>query len=169
MSELLRELPPTTRRAEEIAAIDRWWRAANYLSAGQIYLRANPLLRRPLQPADIKPRLLGHWGTAPGLTFIQAHLNRIIARDDRDILFVCGPGHGGPAILACGWLDGGYQRIYPDVSRDLAGMERLFHRFSAPGGVPSHTGPKPPGRSMRAVNWVTPLPTPSARPSTIPS
>lgn len=145
MSELQRELPPTTRRAEEIAAIDRWWRAANYLSAGQIYLRANPLLRRPLQPADIKPRLLGHWGTAPGLTFIQAHLNRIIARDDRDILFVCGPGHGGPAILACGWLDGGYQRIYPDVSRDLAGMERLFHRFSAPGGVPSHTGPETPG------------------------
>ena len=122
------ELPTQVSADEELAAIDRWWRAANYLSVGQIYLLDNPLLRRPLAPADIKPRLLGHWGTSPGLTFIQAHLNRIIRRDDRDVLFVCGPGHGGPAVLACAWLDGGYERVFPEVTRDEAGMARLFRR-----------------------------------------
>ena len=129
----------------ELAAIDRWWRAANYLTVGQIYLTDNPLLRRPLAPEDIKPRLLGHWGTSPGLTFIHAHLNRIIRRDDREILFVCGPGHGGPAMLACAWLDGGYEQVYPEIGRNASGMARLFRQFSFPGGVPSHTGPETPG------------------------
>lgn len=136
---------PAAFADHELVAIDRWWRAANYLTVGQIYLRDNPLLRRPLAPEDIKPRLLGHWGTAPGLTFIHAHLNRIIRRDDRKMLFVCGPGHGGPAMLACAWLDGGYGQVYPEIGQDTTGMARLFRQFSFPGGVSSHTGPETPG------------------------
>ncbi len=138
-------LPEPDRIDSELDAIDAWWRAANYLAVGQIYLLDNPLLRRPLLPQDIKPRLLGHWGTTPGLTFIHAHLNRILRHNARPMLFVCGPGHGGPAMLACAWLDGGYQRTYPEVSRDAIGMQRLFRQFSFPGGVPSHTGPETPG------------------------
>ncbi|MFL6114840.1 MAG: phosphoketolase, partial [Catenulispora sp.] len=126
-------------------AVDRYWRAANYLSVGQIYLRDNPLLRRGLEPADIKPRLLGHWGTSPGLSFVHAHLNRLIKAHDVDMMTILGPGHGGPAALACSWLDGTYTEHYPDVTRDAAGMAKLFAAFSAPGGVPSHVAANVPG------------------------
>ena len=125
--------------------LDAWWRAANYLSVGQIYLRSNPLLREPLQLAHVKSRLLGHWGTTPGLNFIYAHLNRVIRRDDLDMIFLAGPGHGGPALCANTWLEGSYSELYGDVSRDASGMERLFRQFSFPGGVPSHVAPETPG------------------------
>ncbi len=131
--------------ADELALIDRYWRAANYLSVGQIYLMANPLLREPLQPGHIKPRLLGHWGTTPGLNFIYAHLNRIIRQREVDLLYVCGPGHGGPGMVANSWLEGSYSEIYPHVSEDAAGMQRLFRQFSFPGGIPSHAAPETPG------------------------
>jgi xylulose-5-phosphate/fructose-6-phosphate phosphoketolase len=129
----------------EITAIDAWWRAANYLSAGQIYLRANPLLHRPLRREDIKPRLLGHWGTSPGLNLCYAHLNRVIRAGDLDMIYVMGPGHGGPAAVANAWLEGTYSEVYPHVSQDAAGMERLFLQFSYPGGIPSHVAPETPG------------------------
>jgi xylulose-5-phosphate/fructose-6-phosphate phosphoketolase len=131
--------------AAEYQLLDAWWRAANYLSVGQIYLRSNPLLREPLQLAHVKSRLLGHWGTTPGLNFIYAHLNRVIRRDDLDMIFLAGPGHGGPALCANTWLEGSYSELYGDVSRDGAGMERLFRQFSFPGGVPSHAAPETPG------------------------
>ena len=134
-----------TLEAEEVAALDRWFRAANYLSVGQIYLLDNPLLRRPLRASDIKPRLLGHWGTTPGLNFIYAHLNRIIRRDGTDMIYIAGPGHGGPAMVANAWLEGTYSHYYPDVSRDEPGMARLFKQFSFPGGIPSHVAPVTPG------------------------
>lgn len=130
---------------DEIARIDAWWRAANYLSVGQIYLMDNPLLRRPLEPADVKPRLLGHWGTTPGLTFIYAHLNRVIRARDTQVLYICGPGHGGPGMLACAYLEGTYEEVYPEVSADAEGMRALFRQFSFPGGVPSHHAPESPG------------------------
>jgi xylulose-5-phosphate/fructose-6-phosphate phosphoketolase len=130
---------------EEIRPIDAWWRAANYLSAGQIYLRANPLLREPLRREDIKPRLLGHWGTSPGLNFCYAHLNRVITAHDLDMIYIMGPGHGGPAAVANAWLEGTYSEVYPHVSRDAIGMERLFRQFSYPGGIPSHVAPETPG------------------------
>ncbi len=124
--------------AEEIAGIDRYWRAANYLSVGQIYLLDNPLLRRPLTSDDIKPRLLGHWGTSPGLNFIYAHLNRVIRARDLDMIMITGPGHGGPAIVANTWLEGSWTDRYHEVSQDERGMKRLFKQFSFPGGIPSH-------------------------------
>lgn len=130
---------------QDIIDLDRYWRAANYLSAGQIYLLANPLLREPLTAEHIKPRLLGHWGTSPGLNFIYAHLNRIIRERDADVLFVCGPGHGGPALVANSWLEGTFTETYPAVGNDEAGMARLFRQFSFPGGIPSHAGPHLPG------------------------
>lgn len=129
----------------ELRALDAHWRAANYLAAGQIYLLDNPLLTRPLRPEHIKPRLLGHWGTSPGLTLVHTHLGRVIKDRDLDALCVWGPGHGGPAVLAGCWLDGSYTRTYPDVTRDAAGMARLFRQFSFPGGVPSHVAPQTPG------------------------
>ncbi|HVT54164.1 MAG TPA: phosphoketolase family protein, partial [Dongiaceae bacterium] len=129
----------------EISVLDRYWRAANYLSVGQIYLLDNPLLKQPLSAAHIKPRLLGHWGTTPGLNFIYAHLNRVIRRDDLDMIFVCGPGHGGPAMVANTYLEGTYSEIYPEVSADAEGMCRLFRQFSFPGGIPSHAAPETPG------------------------
>ncbi len=130
---------------DELARLDAYWRAANYLTVGQIYLLDNALLRRPLVPADIKPRLLGHWGTSPGLSLLYTHFNRAIARDDLDIMYVTGPGHGGPAILANVWLEGSYTEIYSSVTRDGEGMQRLFRQFSFPGGVPSHVAPETPG------------------------
>ncbi len=130
---------------EQLDAIDAWWRAANYLSVGQIYLRDNPLLRKPLVPEHIKPRLLGHWGTTPGLNFVYAHLNRAIRARDLDMIFVVGPGHGGPGVVANVWLEGTYSELYPDVSQDEAGMQRLFKQFSFPGGIPSHVAPETPG------------------------
>jgi len=125
--------------------LDRYWRAANYLAVGQIYLTANPLLAEPLQAEHIKPRLLGHWGTTPGLNFIWAHLNRAIRAHDAEMMIVIGPGHGGPAALANVWLEGSYTDTYPSVQRDSAGMHQLFRQFSFPGGVPSHVAPEVPG------------------------
>ncbi len=136
---------PTGLSPAEIATIDAWWRAANYLSVGQIYLMGNPLMREPLAPEHVKPRLLGHWGTTPGLTFIYAHLNRVIRDRDLDMVYICGPGHGGPGMLAAAWLEGTYSEVYPDVSLDEEGIRRLFKRFSFPGGVPSHHAPESPG------------------------
>ena len=130
---------------DELARLDAYWRAANYLTVGQIYLLDNALLRRPLVPTDIKPRLLGHWGTSPGLSILYTHLNRAIARDDLDTMFVTGPGHGGPAILANVWLEGTYTETYSSVTRDGEGVQRLFRQFSFPGGVPSHVAPETPG------------------------
>ncbi|MFF7602454.1 phosphoketolase family protein [Streptomyces mirabilis] len=130
---------------EELRTLDVHWRAANYLAVGQIYLLANPLLTEPLTPAHIKPRLLGHWGTSPGLNLVHTHLNRVIKARGLDALCVWGPGHGGPAVLANSWLEGTYSETYPSVSRDAAGMERLFRQFSFPGGVPSHVAPETPG------------------------
>ena len=130
---------------EELQGIHAWWRAANYLSVGQVYLLDNPLLREPLTLANVKPRLLGHWGTTPGLNFIYVHLNRIIRRTDTQVLFVAGPGHGAPGVVANTWLEGTYSEIYPEVSMDEEGMRRLFRQFSFPGGVPSHASPDTPG------------------------
>ncbi|AGS23241.1 phosphoketolase family protein [Rhizobium etli] len=129
----------------ELTLIDRYWRAANYLSVGQIYLLANPLLREPLKSEHIKPRLLGHWGTTPGLNFLYAHLNRVIRARDLDIIYICGPGHGGPGMVANTYLEGTYSEIYPDISEDTEGMRRLFRQFSFPGGIPSHAAPETPG------------------------
>jgi xylulose-5-phosphate/fructose-6-phosphate phosphoketolase len=130
---------------QDLQLVDAWWRAANYLSVGQIYLLANPLLREKLQPEHIKPRLLGHWGTTPGLNFIYAHLNRVIRANNLDVLLVIGPGHGGPALVANTWLEGSYTERYPDISLDEPGMGRLFRQFSFPGGIPSHCAPDIPG------------------------
>ena len=131
--------------APMLRKLDGWWRAANYLSVGQIYLYDNPLLRQPLRAEHIKPRLVGHWGTTPGLNFIYAHLNRVIRERDLDMIYVIGPGHGGPAIVANAWLEGSYSEVYPEVSRDERGMRRLFRQFSFPGGIPSHVAPETPG------------------------
>ncbi|WP_024551779.1 phosphoketolase family protein [Franconibacter helveticus 513] len=138
---------PTSQTAinEELALLDRYWRAANYLSVGQIYLMDNPLLREPLRPEHIKPRLLGHWGTTPGLNFIYAHLNRVIRSRDLEMIYICGPGHGGPGMVANTWLEGSYSEIYPDISEDAQGMQKLFKQFSFPGGIPSHAAPETPG------------------------
>jgi xylulose-5-phosphate/fructose-6-phosphate phosphoketolase len=129
----------------ELARLDAYWRAANYLTVGQIYLLDNPLLREPLRPEHIKPRLLGHWGTSPGLNLLYTHLNRAIVARDLDTIYITGPGHGGPAIVANTWLEGTYSELYPSVSRDEAGMARLFRQFSFPGGIPSHVAPEVPG------------------------
>lgn len=137
--------PSALPDADDLRRLDAWWRAANYLSVGQIYLLDNPLLRQPLQRAHIKPRLLGHWGTTPGLNFIYAHMNRAIRHHDLDMIFVAGPGHGGPAVVANTWLEGSYSAFYPDVTQDAEGMRRLFRQFSFPGGIPSHAAPETPG------------------------
>ena len=130
---------------DSLRRIDGYWRAANYLSVGQIYLMANPLLREPLKAEHVKPRLLGHWGTTPGLNFIYAHLNRVIRQRDLDMIAVWGPGHGAPGLVANAYLEGTYSEIYPDVARDAEGMGRLFRQFSFPGGIPSHASPELPG------------------------
>jgi xylulose-5-phosphate/fructose-6-phosphate phosphoketolase len=128
-----------------IARMDAYWRASNYLSVGQIYLSDNPLLKEPLKREHIKPRLLGHWGTTPGLNFIYVHLNRIIKSDDLEMMYIIGPGHGGPGLVAQAYMEGTYSEFYPDISRDLEGMKRLFKQFSFPGGIPSHVAPETPG------------------------
>jgi xylulose-5-phosphate/fructose-6-phosphate phosphoketolase len=132
-------------RDADLATLDAYWRAANFLAVGQIYLKANPLLREPLVLEHVKPRLLGHWGTTPGLNFAYAHLNRVINARELPMLLVIGPGHGGPALVANTWLEGTYSEVYPDVSRDGEGMQRLFKQFSFPGGIPSHCAPEIPG------------------------
>ncbi len=137
--------PRFSLSADELARVDGWWRAANYLSAAQIYLLANPLLREPLLLEHVKPRLLGHWGTCPGLNFVYAHLNRAILARDLEVLYVCGPGHGGPAMVANTYLEGSYTDLYPHVTRDAAGLGVLVRQFSFPGGIPSHAAPETPG------------------------
>jgi xylulose-5-phosphate/fructose-6-phosphate phosphoketolase len=145
MSTTIETAPAPALVDPELARVDAWWRAANYLSVGQIYLLANPLPAEPLRPEHIKPRLLGHWGTTPGLTFIWAHLNRVIRDRNLEALFVTGPGHGGPAVVAAAWLEATYTDRFPDITRDAAGMARLFRQFSFPGGIPSHAAPETPG------------------------
>ncbi len=130
---------------ELLDRMDAYWRAANYLSVGQIYLYDNPLLKQPLALEHVKPRLLGHWGTTPGQNFIYVHLNRIIKAYDLSMIYISGPGHGGPALVANTYLEGTYSELYPNVSQDAEGMRRLFKQFSFPGGIPSHVAPETPG------------------------
>jgi xylulose-5-phosphate/fructose-6-phosphate phosphoketolase len=136
---------PARLDAHELESLHRWWRAANYLSVGQIYLVDNPLLLEPLKREHLKKRLLGHWGTTPGLNFIYAHINRVICREDVSAIFLAGPGHGGPAVVASAYLDGTYSEVYPSISQDADGMKSLFRQFSFPGGIPSHAAPETPG------------------------
>jgi len=136
---------PETLTKEELKLIDAYWRAANYLSVGQIYLYDNPLLKKPLSKEHIKPRLLGHWGTTPGLNFIYVHLNRVIKARDLDMIYITGPGHGGPALVANAYLEGTYSVVYPNISLDEEGLKKLFKQFSFPGGIPSHVAPETPG------------------------
>lgn len=131
--------------AEELHKIDAYWRAANYLSVGQIYLLDNPLLKQPLKKEHVKPRLLGHWGTTPGLNFIYAHCNRIIKKYDLNLIYIAGPGHGGPGLVANTWLEGSYSEFYSNISTDADGMQRLFKQFSFPGGIGSHVTAEIPG------------------------
>ncbi|MGY2896502.1 phosphoketolase [Deinococcus sp. UYEF24] len=131
--------------AVELQLTHAYWRAANYLSVGQIYLQANPLFKEPLQLEQVKARLLGYWGTTPGLNFIYVHLNRMIRKYDLDMIYIAGPGHGGPGMVANTYLKGTYSEIYPSVSRDELGLKRLFKQFSFPGGIPSHVAPETPG------------------------
>ena len=134
-----------TLTPELLQKMDAYWRAANYLSVGQIYLYDNPLLKRPLTLADVKHMLLGHWGTTPGQNFIYVHLNRVIKKYDLDMIYVSGPGHGGPAVVGNTYLEGTYSEIYPNISQDEAGLRKLFIQFSFPGGIPSHASPETPG------------------------
>src|SRR5664280_2912193 len=136
---------PGPLSGEELRELDHYCRAANYLSVGQIYLLENPLLREPLRAEQVKPRLLGHWGTSPGLNFIYVHLNRVIRNWDLNAIYICGPGHGGPAMVANAYLEGTYSEVYPNISQDEEGMQRLFRQFSFPGGIPSHVAPETPG------------------------
>src|SRR5438034_6084747 len=130
---------------EELELLDAWWRAANYLSVGQIYLLDNPLVREPLRPDHVKPRLLGHFRTTPGLNLIYAHLNRAIRARDLDAIYVTGPGHGGPGVVANAYLEGTYSEVYTEIGQDEDGLHRLFRQFSFPGGIPSHVAPETPG------------------------
>ena len=130
---------------EEVRQMNAYWRAANYLSVGQIYLYANELLREPLKLEHVKPRLLGHWGTTPGLNFIYVHCNRAIKKYDLDMIYICGPGHGGPGIVANTYLEGTYTELYPHIQQNEEGLKQLFKQFSFPGGIPSHAAPETPG------------------------
>lgn len=150
----------------DVDLVDAWWRTANYLSVGQIYLRQNALLARPLRDVDVKSRLLGHWGTTPGLNFVWSHLNRVIVDQQRQMLLVVGPGHGGPAVLANAWLERTYSELHPDVDRGERGMNRLFQQFSYPGGVRVTRRRTRPGRSTKEGSSATRWPTPTERRST---
>src|SRR6266498_2378638 len=141
----LQTMKSNTLAPEMLDRMDAYWRAANYLSVGQIYLYDNPLLKRPLALTDVKHMLLGHWGTTPGQNFIYVHLNRVIKKYDLDMIYVSGPGHGGPAVVANTYLEGTYSEIYPNISQDEAGLRKLFIQFSFPGGIPSHASPECPG------------------------
>src|SRR6202022_1917767 len=136
--------------SEELRLIHGWWRAANYVSVGQIYLLNNPLLTKPITLEDIKPRLLGHWGTTPGLNLFYAHANRVIKNRDLDAIYIMGPGHGGPAAVANAYLEGTYSEVYPDITQDADGLRKLFRQFSFPGGIPSHVAPATPGSTHDA-------------------
>ena len=131
--------------SDELKKLDAYWRASNFLSVGQIYLLDNPLLREPLKREHIKPRLLGHWGTSPGLNMLCVHLNRVIKKDDLNMIYIIGPGHGGPSLVAHAYLEGTYSEVYPNISQDTEGMQKLFKQFSFPGGIPSHVAPETPG------------------------
>lgn len=144
----------TTLTPESLNNLDAYWRAANYLSVGQMYLRDNPLLREPLKLEHVKRMLLGHWGTTPGQNFIYVHLNRVIKKFDLDLIYISGPGHGGPAVVANTYLEGSYSEVYPNISQDEAGLKKLFTQFSFPGGFPAMLRQSVPARSTRAVNWV---------------
>ena len=161
----------TTHRlsTEELRKIAAYWRACNYLAAGMIYLRENPLLREPLKPEHIKNRLLGHWGSSTGLSFVYVHLNRLIKKYDLDAIFLAGPGHGAPGVLGPVYLEGTYSEVYPNKSEDEEGMRSFFREFSFPGGIGSHCTPETRGLSMRAGNWVTAFPTRSGLLLTIPT
>src|SRR5437016_3115773 len=134
-----------TPSPELLRRLDAWWRAANYLSVGQIYLYDNPLLKKPLKLAHIKPRLLGHWGTTPGLNFIYAHLNRVIKEQDLNMIYITGPGHGGPGLVANAYLEGTYSEVYPNITQDANGMRRLLKTFSFACGIATHVSPAPAG------------------------
>ena len=138
-------LPAGPLSEHEAQLTDAYWRAANYVSVGQIYLLDNPLLRQPLEPTDVKARLLGHWGTTPGLNFVYAHMNRVIRNWDLNAIYVMGPGHGGPAAVANAYLEGTYSEVYPHITQDEEGLRKLFRQFSFPGGIPSHVAPETPG------------------------
>ena len=142
-----------TLTPDSLHKIDANWRAANYLSVGQIYLYDNPLLRPSLSLEDMKHMLLGHWGTTPGKNFICAHLNRVIKKYDFDMIDVSGPGHDGPAVVGNTYLEGTYSEVYPNISKDGEGLRKLFRQFSFPGGIPSHASPSAPARSTRAESW----------------
>ncbi len=139
------EAPAGPLTPDELRKMDAYWRAANYLSVGQIYLLDNPLLKEPLKIEHVKPRLLGHWGTTPGLNFIYLHLNRVIKAQDLNVIYIAGPGHGGPGVVANVYLEGTYSEVYPNISQDAEGMRKLFKQFSFPGGIPSHVAPETPG------------------------
>src|SRR6266536_810562 len=141
----MRKGKASPRGKDLLRRMDAWWRAANYLSVGQIHLYDNPLLKEKLKPEHVKPRLLGHWGTTPGLNFIYIHLNRAIVEHDLDAIYLAGPGHGGPGIVANVYLEGTYTECYPSITRDEEGMRHLFQQFSFPGGIPSHVAPETPG------------------------
>ena len=141
----MQRIKPKTLNQDQLKKLDAYWRAANYLSVGQIYLYDNPLLKKPLTRAHIKPRLLGHWGTTPGLNFIYVHLNRIIQKRGLSLIYIAGPGHGGPGLVANTYLEGIYSELYPDISQDEAGLRRLVTQFSWPYGIPSHVAPETPG------------------------
>ena len=140
---------------EELRRMNAYWRAANYLSIGQIYLLANPLLREPLRLEHVKPRLLGHWGTTPGLNFVYVHLNRLIRKHDLNVIYVCGPGHGGPGMVANTYLEGTYTELYTSIQENEEGMRKLFKQFSFPGGIPSHDAPETPGSIHEGGSWAT--------------
>jgi hypothetical protein len=143
--EVVKATAPGPLSAEELGKMHAYWRAANYLAVGQIYLMDNPLLKEPLQLKHVKPRLLGHWGTTSGQNFLYVHLNRVIKAYDLNMLYISGPGHGGPALVANAYLEGTYSEVYPNIGQDEAGLKRLFTQFSFPGGIPSHVAPETPG------------------------
>src|SRR5262245_44776731 len=151
---------------KERVLMDAYWRAANYLSVGQIYLYDNPLLKQPLTKDHIKPRLLGHWGTTPGLNFIYVHLNRLIKKHDLDVIYITGPGHGGPGLVANAYLEGTYSEVYPNITPEEEGMKRLFTQFSFPGGSRATLPQRHPDPSTKAVNWAMRSLTPTERRST---
>jgi xylulose-5-phosphate/fructose-6-phosphate phosphoketolase len=159
----------TPLAADELARLHAFWRACNYLAAGMIYLWDNPLLRKPLAAEHVKNRLLGHWGASPALSFAYTHLNRVIRRDDLDMIFLAGPGHGAPGVLGPVYLEGSYSEIYPDKSLDEDGLRRFFRDFSFPAASAATPRRRRRARSTRAVNWVTSCRMPAVPPSTIPT
>ena len=154
---------------QELSSLDAYWRAANYLSVGQIYLLDNPLLREPLKPEHVKPRLLGHWGTTPGLNFVYAHLNRIIKVHDLNVIYICGPGHGGPGMVANTYLEGTYSEIYPSIGQDTEGMRRLFRQFHSQVEFRAMRRRRPPARFTKSASSAMPLRTRMAPRSTTPT